>query len=155
MSAQVNTSTSFDPRLFLRDEELDRGVALILASERILSAAADAGRRTAALNRTELQAALAIRAIPGLSVSELRQRLGATTPTMARVLGKLDERGLIRRKKSGQDGRKRKLELSLAGTAIIEPIVVAMRNSLRSAYRRAGSEQVAGARAVLEALTDG
>ena len=87
-------------------------------------------------------------------MSELRDRLGATVPTMARILGKLDERGLVRRKKSGQDGRKRKLELSLAGEAVINPIATAMRNALREAYRSAGSEQVAGAREVLEALTD-
>ena len=154
MSAQVNTSTNFDPRLFLRDEELDRGVALILSGERILSAAAESGRRTAALNKTELQAILAIRAAPGLSVTDLRDRLGTTTPTMARVLGKLDTRGLIRRKKSGQDGRKRKLELSLTGKAISDPIAEAMRNSLRAAYRSAGSENVSGARVVLEALAD-
>lgn len=154
MSAQVNTSANFDPRLFLRDEELDRGVALILAGERALSAAAETGRRTASLNKTELQALMVIRAKPGLSVSELRELLGATTPTMARILGKLDERGLIRRKKSGQDGRKRRLELSLAGAAISDPIAEAMRNVLREAYRHAGGEQVAGVRAVLEALTD-
>ena len=154
MSAQVNRSTEFDPRLFLRDEELDHGVALILAGERALSAAAESGRRTASLNKTELQALLAIRVNSGITVTTLRQHLGATTPTMARILGKLDERGLIRRKKSGQDGRKRKLELSLAGTAITDPIAEAMRNVLREAYRSAGSEQVAGARSVLEALTD-
>jgi len=154
MSSQVNTSASFDPRLFLRDEELDRGVALILAGERALSMAAESGRRTASLNKTELEALLAIRAKSGLSVGELRAQLGATTPTMARVLGKLDERGLIRRKKSGQDGRKRKLELSLSGEAITDPIAEAMRNVLREAYRSAGGEQVAGAHSVLEALSD-
>jgi len=154
MSSQVNTSASFDPRLFLRDEELDRGVALILAGERALLLAAEKGRISAALGKTELQALLAIRAAPGRTVSELRNRLGATVPTMARILGKLDERGLVRRKKSGQDGRKRKLELSLAGEAVINPIATSMRNALREAYRSAGSEQVAGAREVLEALTD-
>ena len=154
MPAQVNTPATFDPRLFLRDEELDRGVALILAGERALSAAAETGRRNASLNKTELQALLTIRAAPGINVSELRKRTGATIPTMARILGKLDERGLVRRKKSGQDGRKRKLELSLAGEAVTEPIATAMRNILREAYRTAGSEQVAGARAVLEALAD-
>ncbi len=97
---------------------------------------------------------MAIRSAPGLTVSELRTTLGATIPTMARILGKLDERGFVRRKKSGQDGRKRKLELSLAGEAVTEPIAIAMRNALRVAYRNAGSDYVAGARAVLEALTD-
>ena len=154
MSSQVNTSSSFDPRLFLRDEELDRGVALIMASERALSQAAEASRKAGALSKTELQALMAIRATPGLTVSELRGKLGATVPTLARILGKLDERGLVRRKKSGQDGRKRKLELSLAGEAVAEPVASAMRNALRAAYRSAGSDQVAGARAVLEALTD-
>ena len=154
MSTQVNTPSSFDPRLFLRDEELDHGVALILASERALAISAEAERKKAALSKTELRAILAIRARAGLSVSDLRQHLGETVPTMARILGKLDERGLIRRKKSGQDGRKRKLELSLAGEAVSDPIAAVLRDRLRFAYRLAGSEQVAGARAVLEALLD-
>ena len=154
MSAQVNTSSSFDPRLFLRDEELDRGVALMLAGERALTQAAESSRKSAALNNTEMRALMAIRAAPGLTVSELRTKLGATVPTLARILGKLDERGLVRRKKSGRDGRKRKLELSLAGEAVCEPIAIAMRDALRIAYRSAGSDQVAGARAVLEALTN-
>ena len=154
MSAQVNTSSSFDPRLFLRDEELDHGVALILAGERALLQAAESSKKSAAVNATELRALMAIRANPGLTVSELRATIGATIPTMARILGKLDERGLVRRKKSGQDGRKRKLELSLAGEAVCEPIAIAMRDALRIAYRSAGSDQVAGARAVLEALTN-
>ena len=154
MSAQVNTSSSFDPRLFLRDEELDRGVALILAGERALLRAAESSRKSAALNGSEMRALMAIRALPGLTVSDLRTALGATVPTMARILGKLDERGLVRRKKSGQDGRKRKLELSLAGEAVCEPIAAAMRDALRIAYRNAGSDKVAGARAVLEALTN-
>ena len=153
MSAQVNTSSTFDPRLFLRDEELDRGVALILAGERALSQAAESSRKSAAVNSTEMRALMAIRAAPGLTVSELRRTLGATVPTTARILGKLDERGLVRRKKSGQDGRKRKLELSLAGEEVCEPIAIAMRDALRIAYRSAGSDQVAGARTVLEALT--
>lgn len=154
MSSQVNTSNSFDPRLFLRDEELDRGVALILASERALTAAAEQARTTAALSKTELQALMTIRANPGLTVKDLRKRLRATTPTLARILGKLDARGLVRKKKSGQDGRMRKLELSLAGTALADPIATAMRNLLREAYRSAGAEHVGGARAVLEALGD-
>ena len=154
MPTQVNTSATFDPRLFLRDEELEHGVSLILAGERRLAAASESARKAARLNRTEMQALLAIRSMPGLTVTELRERLAATVPTMARILGKLDTRGLIRRKKSGKDGRQRRLELSLAGEAVTEPLAAAMREVLRTAYRHAGSEQVAGARAVLEALAN-
>ena len=66
------TPVANDPRLYLRDEELERGVGLILAGERALSAAAEDARQAAGLSRSEMQALMAIRFQPGLSVSQLR-----------------------------------------------------------------------------------
>ncbi len=145
-------SSPVDPRLYLRDEELERGVGLILAGERALGRAAEAGRETAGLGKPELQVLLAIRFLPGQDVAALRGHLGATVPTLARLLGTLDQRGLIRRDRDARDARRRNLYLSPAGEAVLRPVVEAMRETLKQAYREAGPQQVAGARAVLEAL---
>ena len=144
-----------DTRLYLRDEELDRGVGLILTSERALTAAAEHGRKAAELSRSELRALMAIRHRPGLDVTGLRARLSTTVPTCARLLAGLDARGLILRETAGGgDRRRRKLTLSPEGEALVEPIAEAMRSALREAYRKAGAESVAGARALLEAFAE-
>lgn len=146
------TPVANDPRLYLRDEELERGVGLILAGERALSAAAEDARQAAGLSRSEMQALMAIRFQPGLSVSQLRTHLAATVPTMARIVGTLDERGLIERPRAGRDRRRRALVLSQAGSHITAPLASAMRERLKQAYRKAGPDPVSGARRLLEAL---
>lgn len=160
MESEVNTSARRttgsaapgDARLFLRDEELDNGVGLVLASERALVRASETTRRAAGLSRPELQVLLAIRYQPGLDVSTLRQRLSATVPTLARLLAKLDQRGLVERDAKGEDRRRRQLRLSAAGETLTDPIAAAMRAKLRAAFREAGMEQVAGARTLLDVL---
>ena len=159
VSQQVNISASpirpQESRLFLRDEELERGVGLILAAERRLCTAARKAREMAGLNPSAFQTLMAIRAEPGLSVKALREQLGATVPTLARILGDLDKRNLVERPRALSDGRKRQLVLTPEGAAVTEPAADAMRDALRDAYKQAGAEQVAGAVIFLEALKDG
>ena len=115
----------FDPRLFLRDEELDYGIALLLAGERALTKPAPA---LAAAHQMPLLAArvlIAIRFQPGQTVSQLRNQLDATTPTLARVLGDLDTRGLLERRRAGADGRTRWLSLTEAGLHLTDPVTQA------------------------------
>jgi DNA-binding MarR family transcriptional regulator len=161
MAREVNTRAQgsaesnrpADTRLYLRDEELDRGVGLIFAGQRTLSAAGEPARRAAGLSRGELEVLMAIRHGGGLDVSALRDGLGATTPTLARILAGLDRRGFIARTPDRDDRRRRRLWLSPAGEQAVAPVVEAMRAALRKAYRDAGPGQVSGARAMLEALT--
>ena len=112
MTREVNTSSStaqpLDPRLFLRDEELDRGAALFLAAERALSAAAEPAREAAGLSAVEVRILLSLRHRPGRDVASVRGDLGATVPTFARLLGALDKRGLIAKERGMMDGRQRR-----------------------------------------------
>ena len=47
MAPDVNLNRPFDPRLFLMDQELDRGVGLLLAGASELTRAAEKARRKA------------------------------------------------------------------------------------------------------------
>lgn len=143
----------FDPRLFLRDEELDYGIALLLAGERVLMKQAGDLSAREAMPPLAARVLIAIRFEPGRSVQALRTRLDATTPTLARILSDLDQRGLVERRKSRHDGRQRALYLTTEGKRLTDQATIAMRDTLRDAYRRAGASAVAGARAVLEALS--
>ena len=152
VNQKTGEASRFDPRLFLRDEELDHGIGLLLAAERALRRAAARLESDAGLNGSAARILLAIRFQPALTVSQMRESLDMTVPTLARLLGELDKRGLIAKTPSGMDARKRRLSLSPAGEDVIEPAVSAMRASLREAYREAGANAVVGAKSVLEAL---
>lgn len=157
MASEVNQKPGetgrVDPRLFLREEELDNGIALLLASERIISAALRRNQERIGLNMPALRLLVTIRFQPGLTVSELRDATGATTPTLARLLGELDKRQLIHKKTGGRDARRRRLSLSEEGQTLIGPLILDLRSAMREAYREAGASAVAGTRSVLEALT--
>ena len=156
MSREVNTSSmsarGLDARLFLIDEEFDRGVGLLLAGERAVFAAMETVREGSGLSKSDMQVLLAIRYAPGLSVTGIREQIGQTVPTFARIIGALDRRGLIERTQSRLDGRRRRLVLSDAGRAATDAAADAMRIVLRAAYRAAGPAHVTGARIMLEAL---
>ena len=157
MASEVNQKPGetgrVDPRLFLREEELDNGIALLLASERAIAAALRRNQESTGLNLPALRLLVTIRFRPGLTVSELRDETGATTPTLARLLGELDKRHLVHKKTGGRDARRRRLSLSEEGHALVTPLVLEMRSAMREAYREAGASAVSGTRAVLEALT--
>lgn len=144
---------AMEGRLFLRDDELDHGAALIFAAEKHLAAAADAAMQQAELSRGAFDLLMGVRAWPGLSVSQLREHLCMTVPTFARLLGQLDKRGLVKKQRAGSDARARLLSLSEAGEALATPLAESLREALRPAFRSVGAEHVAGARAVLGALT--
>lgn len=143
----------FDPRLFLRDEELDFGIALILSGERRLVTEAFEYCTSADLPPLAIRVLLAARFQPGQTVSALRNQLGATVPTLARILGELDQRGLIERRSGHVDGRAKQVYLTVEGKRLTDQATIAMRDRLRNAYRRAGATAVSGTRAVLQALS--
>ena len=92
----------FDPRLFLRDEELDYGIALLLAGERALMKAAGEIARDFSLPALAARVLITVRFQPGQSVNVLRDQLDATTPTFARIIADLEKRGLFERRQSPQ-----------------------------------------------------
>jgi len=141
-----------DPRLFLRDEELDRSVDLLLAAGRRLAETAETTRRAQNLSEPAFALLFLLRAEPGLSVTEARDRLCATTPTFARLIADLDSRGLIAKSRGGRDGRERRLSLSEDGVSVLAPISEALRDAVRGAWRETGADRVTGAVAALEAL---
>jgi DNA-binding MarR family transcriptional regulator len=152
MAPDVNLNRPFDPRLFLMDQELDRSVGLMMAGARELQSAAETTRRKAGLSKPEMQILMSIRYDPGRTVSEMRESLGMTVPTFARLIGTLDTRGLIERAREEGDGRRRTLVLSDAGVTLTTPIAIVLRERLRLAFRAAGPDAVAGMRLALEAL---
>src|SRR6185503_15230346 len=80
-----------DPRLILRDEELDAGLELILLSEAALWAAVDAALEgeTKGLGRSHYRTLFLLKRKPGLGVRELARLTALSKQGASRTLSEL------------------------------------------------------------------
>jgi DNA-binding MarR family transcriptional regulator len=142
-----------DPRLILRDEELDSGLELMLLAEASLWAAVDAALETeAGLGRPHWRAAFLLRRRPGLGVRDLSRLTGLSKQAASRTLSDLVRRELAETEAGDLDARRRPTRLTDAGRAFEDRIAERLRALLGRAYRTGGLDGVAGARRILAAL---
>ncbi|MAT35334.1 MAG: hypothetical protein CMK06_09365 [Ponticaulis sp.] len=142
-----------DGRLFLTEENLDRGTMTLLAAARRVEAILRQSIAEEGLTQTEFAMLMEIAYDPGLDVSELRERVSGTVPTVARLLASLDKRGWVSRPKAQTDGRRKSLRLSPEGEALMERILASLRKDMMQVYRRAGEPSVSGALDLLDAVS--
>jgi DNA-binding MarR family transcriptional regulator len=91
---------------------------------------------------------------PGTTVNNLLSILGVTKQSLNRVLRTLVEDGLVDSRVGTRDKRERHLHLTDAGSELERQLSEAQRARMRTAFRNAGPEAVAGFRAVLEQMMD-
>jgi DNA-binding MarR family transcriptional regulator len=77
-----------------------------------------------------------------------------TKQSLNRVLRTLVEDGLVDSRVGTRDKRERHLHLTDAGAELERQLSEAQRSRMRTAFRNAGPEAVAGFRAVLEQMMD-
>ncbi len=138
--------------LFLREEEIRRGIELLLFGQAALTEAMDPILQQHGLGRAHQRALYFISRKPDLSVSALIQLLGVTKQSLGRVLDELDERGLIEARQSNRDRRQRLLRLTPAGELAERALFDAIRDRVAGAYSAAGQSSVTGFWRVLESL---
>jgi DNA-binding MarR family transcriptional regulator len=143
-----------DPRLILRDDELDMGLELLVLAEASLWAAVDAGLEADGrrLGRSHWRAAFLLRRRPGVGVQELAHLTSLSKQAASRILVDLQGQGLIDKAAGDLDGRRRTAALTSAGLAFEGAISERLRAQVARAYRSAGLDGVAGARRILAAL---
>jgi len=146
-----------DPRLILREDELDAGVELLMLAEASLWAGVDAGLEAAGLGlgRSHWRAAFLLRRRPGVGVQELAHLTSLSKQAASRILVDLAGKGLVEKTAGDLDGRRRSAALTKAGEAFEAAITERLRSQLARAYRAAGLDGVAGARRILAALAGG
>ena len=150
-----------DPRLILRDEELDAGLELMMLAEAALWAGVDAGLEAetaqgrGGLGRSHWRAAFLLKRRPGLGVQELARLTSLSKQAASKVLGDLESKGLAEKAAGDLDGRRRAASLTEAGQAFEDRIAERLRGQLARAYRTGGLDGVGGARAILGALAGG
>ncbi|CAN5674585.1 MarR family transcriptional regulator [soil metagenome] len=146
-----------DPRLVLRDEELDAGPELMMLAEAAIWAGVDAGLEAEGQNlgRSHWRAAFLMKRRPGLGVQELAHITSLSKQAASRVISDLEGQGLAEKAQGDLDGRRRAATLTEAGAAFEARISERLRGQLARAYRTGGLDGVGGARRILAALAGG
>jgi DNA-binding MarR family transcriptional regulator len=149
------TATSISgQRLYLREDELDAGLSMILEAGHALKARTQEARDKHGVNWTQARALTSILQAPQ-GVLALSVRLDITKQSAIKTVEELEMRKLVTRGDDPRDGRRRTIHLTPEGETMARDISAAMRSLLAKAYRQAGGEAVAGCDAVLAAIKSG
>ncbi len=151
---EESSSRGGENLLFLTDEQLRKGIEAMFFAYRGFTADPDRILATMAYGRAHHRAMHFISHTPGTTVNNLLSILGVTKQSLNRVLRTLIEDGLVESKVGARDRRERHLFLTPEGIALEQRLSDAQRKRMRSAYRKAGPEAVAGFRTVLESMMD-
>jgi len=140
--------------LFLRDEELTRGIELLEAAYQTLLAEADRRLGALGLGRNHRRVLHLIGRTPGITMAQLQGALRLSKQSLSRLLKELAERELVVRRPDQRDRRQLLLDLTDRGREVDEQLNGRLRRRLAVAYRAAGAEAVAGFHEVLLGLAD-
>ncbi len=140
-----------DPRLILRDDELDLGLELILLAETAIWIEVDAALAAEPhdLNRSHWRALFLIRRRPGLGVLDLAALTGLSKQSASKTVSELERAGLADKPRGDLDGRRKGAVLTQAGEALEARVGERLRKRMAMAYRAGGADAVLGARKVL------
>ena len=138
--------------LYLREDELRRGIELLFFGYRDFLSEADAELATLQLGRAHHRALHFIGRRPDMAVNDLLAILKITKQSLGRVLKDLIARGLIEQRPGRRDRRQRLLRLTAEGETLHARLLTRQRSRMARAFRDAGPEAVAGFRKVLAGL---
>lgn len=141
-----------DNRLYLRDQDLNEGAALIRAAARRLAQLAETAGAAASISAPEMDVLQEIFDVGPMDVGDLRARLNAPKQSLARNLNQLEGRGFVTRQTAPSDRRRRLVTLTPAGITFARESTERRRAALRQAFLTAGPDAVTGARRVLSEL---
>jgi DNA-binding MarR family transcriptional regulator len=149
----MNAST--DPRLVLREDELDGGLELLLLAEATLWSAVDAALEgeSKGLGRSHWRTTLLLRRRPGAGVQDLAGLTGLTKQAASKTVADLLALGLVETLiDEDLDGRRRPLTLTETGRAFEARVSERLRALMARSYRTGGLDGVAGMRRILSAM---
>ena len=147
----VDAKSPVNP-LFLREQELDRGMELLFFAYRDFVAESDRILAPLGLGRAHHRAIYFVGRDPGIPFARLLGILKITKQSLSRVVGELARGGYVARARGGGDGRQRLLTLTDRGRELERRLSQALRGRLARAYRAAGGEAVEGFSSVLYGL---
>ncbi len=140
--------------LFLREEELRRGIEALFYAYRDFTAEPDAILAEYGFGRAHHRVIYFVGRNPGITVGALLGTLRITKQSLSRVLGQLVRDGFIVQRRGTRDKRQRLLYLTDRGTELEHRLTACQLARVARAYRAAGPEAVEGYRKVLAWLVD-
>jgi len=146
------TPVSTASPLFLREDEIRRGIELLYFGYSNMTHSIDEGLSKQGLGRAHHRALYFIGRQPGLTVSDLLALLAITKQSLGRVLNELVERKLVEGRQGKQDRRQKLLYLTAQGEKMEASLFDALRTKMAAAYVQAGQGSVTGFWHVLEGL---
>ncbi len=138
--------------LFLREQEVRRGIEFLFFAHGALWRAIDARLAEQDLGRAHYRALYFIARQPGLSIAELLGYLGITKQSLGRVVKELEARDYLITRPGNRDRRQKELRLTDAGSRVEAHLFEALRDAMSRAYSHAGQQAVTGFWQVSEAL---
>ena len=140
--------------LFLREEELRRGIEMMFFAYRDFTGEADFILAEQGMGRAHHRAIYFIGRNPGITVSELLVILKITKQSLSRVLSALVETGHVVQHTGPEDRRQRLLYLTETGISLESRLTEVQGRRFAKAYREAGMRAVEGFHRVLQGLLD-
>lgn len=140
--------------LYLREEELRRGIELLYFAYRDFTRDPDAILAESSFGRAHHRVLYFVGRNPGTTVSGLLKLLRITKQSLSRVLGQLVDEGYILQKTGAEDRRQRLLYLTDKGQEFEKQLFDTQRNRVADAYKTAGPDAVAGFWEVLLNIVD-
>lgn len=140
--------------LFLRPEELRRGIELMFFAYRDFTSEADLMLEELGLGRAHHRVLHFVARQPGITISDLLSILRITKQSLNRVLSHLIDEAYVRQETGKTDRRQRLLFLTDKGRQLESEIAALQSRRFARAYRRSGAAAVAGFHDVLHALLD-
>ena len=138
--------------LFLREEELRKGIELLFFAYRDFTSDPDDILEEYGFGRAHHRVIHFIARNPAISVSELLGILRITKQSLSRVLSQLVAQGFVRQEQGVADRRRRLLHLTEKGIELERRLSRPQRARVARAYREAGADAVEGYRKVLMGL---
>ena len=141
--------------LFLRDEELDKSLELLLLAERDVMSQVHEALSRLGLSESDFRVLYLVDRHPGTTTAELCIVLGMTKQSLSRHIRYLCQTGFLRPQASRNDRRKRPLFATETAGNAITAVGALYKRGLRKAFKAAGSEAVEGFQRVLGELVTG
>jgi len=144
----VDIKSGINP-LFLREEDLRKGMELLFYAYRDFTLEPDAILADYKFGRAHHRVIHFVGGNPGITVSELLSILKITKQSLSRVLSQLVREGFVTQAAGTVDRRQRLLQLTQTGIELERQLSQSQRERIARAYREAGAEAVEGYRKVL------
>ncbi len=135
--------------LFLREEDLRKGMEMLFFAYRDFTAEPDALLAKYRFGRAHHRVIYFVGRNPQMTVSQLLGILRITKQSLSRVLSQLVDQGFITQRPGTRDRRQRLLALTAKGIELERQLSESQRARIAAAYREAGAEAVEGYRKVI------